>query len=61
MRIQTIGHQVKFPVWRNKRYVAFAFEFVQTDTLVEFNVFHLDQFASCRTVLHIEEDFVIQP
>mgnify|MGYP000276308820 CR=1 FL=1 len=60
MCIETIGHQIEFTIRRYKRNVAFLLELVQTHTLMELDVLHLDQLASCSPILHLEEDLVIE-
>jgi hypothetical protein len=43
-----------------KENVAFTFKFAQKNTLLEFDVFHLNQFAMSGTILHFKEDFIIK-
>jgi hypothetical protein len=43
---EAIGHEFEFAVWWDERYSTIVFEARETDTLVEFDVFHLDGFPS---------------
>ena len=60
VRVQTVGHQVELTVRRDKRDVALLFELVEAHALVELDVLHLDQFATGRAVLHLEEHLVVE-
>ena len=48
--VKSVGHQFKFPIWRNERNSAIILKSGQTHTLVKFHIFQLDclAFASCK-------------
>lgn len=59
--IQSVAHQLKFSVRRNKANGSIILKATQSHTLVELHILHLDCFASCRSSGRLEHDFVIQP
>ena len=60
MSVKTVSHQIELTIRRNERNVALLLELVQSNALVELDVLHLNKFASCSPILHLEEDFVIE-
>ena len=60
MSVQPVSHQVELAIRRDKRDVSLSLKLVKAHTLVELDVFHLNQLARSRPILHIKKNFVIQ-
>ena len=60
VRVQSISHQIELTIRRDERDVALLLELIEAYALMELDVLHLDKFASCRAILHLEKHFVVQ-
>lgn len=61
LRVQTIAHEFEFTVRRDEADRSVILESRKSNTLVEFDVFHLDRLASRSTTGRLKHHFVVQP
>lgn len=59
MRVNSVRHQVELTIWRDEANAPLAFEFVQSHTLMELDILHLNEFTSRSTTLLFKKFLVI--